>query len=158
LLIYGIALAELFSQWRRFFEKHYRYWPYVITTVVFIEIAIWNVYLFFLISEDLSEVNYFEYWLFLIQPILFLILVHALTPDPGTKKTEVYFKKRMPVVFGLMGIYIASHLIPGLDSAEMFSIPRLVAIALCVGIALSRKVYLVYLMGILWVISLILRV
>ena len=157
LLLYGVALAELFSQWRRFFDKEYLYWPYVITTVVFIEIAIWNVYLFFIISNDIASVNYFQYWVFLLQPILFLILVHALTPDRDIKDTEQYFRKRMPVVFGLMGIYIASHLIPGLDTQEIINIPRIIAVAICLGIALSRKVFLVYLLGVFWLISLYLR-
>ncbi|MGB5238056.1 MAG: hypothetical protein WBM43_03420 [Flavobacteriaceae bacterium] len=158
LLLYGVALAELFSQWRRFFDREYLYWPYLVTTVVFIEIAIWNVYLFLFIAKDLESVNYFEYWIFLLQPILFLLLVHALTPDPEVKNTEGYFRKRMPVVFSLMGIYIASHMIPGLDTMDdMVSIPRLFAVAICIGIAISRKVYLVYLMGVLWLVSLFLR-
>lgn len=157
LLLYGIALAELFSQWRRFFDKQYRYWPYVLTTIIFIEMAIWNVYLFFIISEDIASVSYFEYWLFLLQPIIFLILVHALTPDPEIKDTELYFKKRMPLVFGLMAIYIASHMIPGLDTNANISIARLIAIALCLGIAISRKVFLVYVFGLLWAYSLFIR-
>lgn len=157
LLLYGVALAELFSQWRRFFDKEYLYWPYVVTTVVFIEVAIWNVYLFFVMSEDIAAANYFQYWVFLLQPILFLILVHALTPDRDVKDTEFYFKKRMPVVFGLMAIYIASHMIEGMDTFDKIHIARLFAVGICASIALSRKVFLVYLMGVLWIISLFLR-
>ena len=158
LLLYGVALAELFSQWRRFFDKQYIYWPYVVTTIVFIEIAIWNVYLFFIISKDIASLNYFQYWLFLLQPILFLILVHALTPDPEVKETELYFKKRMPVVFSLMGLYIGSHMIPGLDTVDQINIARLVAVTICFAIAVSRKVFLVYLLGVFWLISLLLRI
>ncbi len=157
MLLYGIALAELFSQWRRFFEKKYLYWPYVISTVVFTEVAIWNVYLFLSFVDDISKVNYFQYWLFLLQPILFLLMVHALTPETELKNTEAYFRKRMPVVFGLMALYIGSHLLPSLDKVDTVVIPRLVIIALCLSIALSRKVALVYLLGILWFISLFLR-
>ena len=157
MLLYGIALAELFSQWRRFFEKKYLYWPYVVSTVVFTELAIWNIYLFLSFSNDISTANYFQYWLFLLQPILFLLMVHALTPEAEIKNTEGYFKKRMPVVFGLMALYIASHLIPGLDKVDNMVIPRLVIIALGISIALSKKVFLVYLLGILWFISLFLR-
>ncbi len=156
-LLYGIALAELFSQWRRFFEKKYRYWPYILSTVVFTEIAIWNVYLFLSFSQEISTANYFQYWTFLLQPILFLLMVHALTPDPETKNTEAYFRKRMPVVFGLMTLYIGSHLIPGLDSAEKHFLPRLAIIIVALSIALSRKVFLVYLLGLLWLISLFFR-
>jgi hypothetical protein len=86
-LLYGIALAELFSQWRRFFQKQYRYWPYVITTVIFTEIAIWNVYLFLVQIQDSTLITYHEYWLFLIQPIVFLMLVHAFTPETELKDT-----------------------------------------------------------------------
>jgi hypothetical protein len=157
MLLYGIALAELFSQWKRFFEKKYLYWPYVVSTVVFTEIAIWNVYLFLSFADEISTVSYFKYWLFLLQPILFLLMVHALTPDPEIKNTEGYFRKRMPVVFGLMALYIGSHLIPGLDKVDTLILPRLAVIALSLGIALSRKVFLVYLLGVLWLISLVLR-
>ena len=157
LLLYGIALAELFSQWRRFFDKQYRHWPYVVTTVVFIELAIWNVYLFFVLSENLASASYFEYWLYLFQPIIFLILVHALTPDPEIKDTESYFKKRMPLVFGLMSVYIASHLIPGLDTRDMINLPRIIAVVICLSIAISRKEFLVYLLGVFWVYSLFVR-
>jgi len=43
LLLYGIALADLFDllgQWRRFFDKEYLYWPYFLTTVMVTELAI----------------------------------------------------------------------------------------------------------------------
>lgn len=157
LLLYGVALAELFGHWRRFFEKEYRYWPYVITTIVFIEIAIWNIFIFFIISKEISALTYFDYWVYLLQPILFLILVHALTPDPEEKDTELYFRKRMPLVFGLMAIYIGSHMIPGLDKIAGINLPRLMVVAICLGIAISRKVFLVYVLAVLWLITLFLR-
>ena len=42
LLFYGIALADLLGQWRRFFDGDYFYLPYFLTTLIFTEVAIWN--------------------------------------------------------------------------------------------------------------------
>ena len=157
LLLYGLALADLFSQWRRFFESQYMYWPYVVTTFVLTEIAIWNIF----ISTDYLEVyltvSYHQYWLFLLQPILFLILVHAFTPDKENRDTEGYFKMRMRLVFILFGIYIGSHLIPILSASSKLHMTRIGAIVICLAIAFSRKIWLVYLLGIFWLISFVVR-
>lgn len=157
LLLYGIALAELFGQWRRFFEKQYRYWPYVFVTLVFTEIAIWNVYLFLVQIQDSTLITYNEYWLFLIQPIIFLLLVHAFTPEVELKDTETYFKKRIPLVFGLSAIYFALHLTPdfGLSNYAMWF--RIIGIIICLIIALTRNIKAIYAFGILWLLSLYFR-
>jgi hypothetical protein len=132
LLIYGLALADLLGQWRRFFERDYFYLPYFLTTL--------------------------QYWLYLSQPMLFLITVAALTPEPENKKTEVYFKQRIPIVFGLMALYIGSHLFTSIGSTPALSLVRLITVLLLVVIAVSRRVWLVYVATILWVISLFARV
>lgn len=155
--LYGIALAELFSQWRRFFEKQYRYWPYIITTIVFTEIAIWNVYLFLLQIQDSALMAYHEYWLFLIQPIIFLMLVHAFTPEVELKDTEAYFKKRIPLVFGLTALYFALHLIPAFGVSTEAMWLRIIGIIICLIIALTRNIKAIYVFAILWLLTLYFR-
>ena len=157
LLLYGIALADLFSQWRRFFDKNLIYWPYVISTIVFTEIAIWNIYLFIEKLQHMSFEGYYDYWIILVQPIIFVLAIHSFTPDPDNKDTEAYFKKRLPVVFTLFAIYIGLHLLPGaLDSKEMI-LTRVIAMILCFSIALTRFLPLVYILGVIWLVSLFYR-
>ncbi len=156
-LLYGIALAELFSQWRRFFEKQYRYWPYIIATVIFTEMAIWNVYLFLVQIQDSTLIIYHEYWLFLIQPIIFLLLVHAFTPEAELKDTGTYFKKRIPIVFGLTALYFALHLTPDFDLGNHAMWIRIIGIIICLIIAVTRNIKAIYAFGILWLLSLYFR-
>ena len=157
LLFYGISLADLLGQWRRFFEKDYLYWPYFLTTLIFTETAIYNVFMYLEIAGDLKDISYYHYWIFLVQPILFLLIVHALTPEQDDKDTEGYFKKRIPIVFGLMAIYIAWHLLPEFSTSEHLLYPRLIGSALCVAIAVSRSIPLIYVMGAVWLLSLFMR-
>lgn len=157
LLLYGVALADLFSQWRRFFEKEYVYLPYVLSTVVFTESAIWNIYLFIIDLQGTKFTNYYHYWSFLIQPILFVLIIHAFTPETKNKDTEAYFKNRMRVVFVLFAIYIALHLLPGGTSNQEMLWPRVIGIVFCLVIAFSRYVPLVYAFAIVWFISLFFR-
>ena len=157
LLFYGIALADLLGQWRRFFDGDYFYLPYFLTTLIFTEVAIWNVFIYLDVVGHLEDIHYFQYWAYLLQPMLFLVIVSALTPEPENKNTEVYFKKRMPVVFGLMAIYIFSHLFANFGSTAPITAVRVVAIALCVVTAVVGRVWLVYAVTIIWVISLFAR-
>lgn len=158
LLIYGIALADLLGQWRRFFDRDYFYLPYFLTTLIFTEMAIWNVFIYLEVTDRLEGIRYFQYWLYLLQPMLFLIAVSALTPEPENKETEAYFKRRMPIVFGLMALYVGSHLLANYGSMPILDVVRGIAVVLCVITAASRSVWLVYAATLLWVISLFARV
>ena len=157
LLLYGVALADLFGQWRRFFDKDYLYWPYVLTTIIFTEIAIWNIYLFLVNVQDVELMSYFDYWTFLCQPILFLLIVHAFTPESETKDTAAYFKKRMRIVFVLFSIYIALHFLPGTGSTEQLNIARILGVVIGLIIAYTKYVPLIYAFTVVWLISLFFR-
>jgi hypothetical protein len=157
LLFYGMALAELLSQWRRFFDKDFLYWPYILTTIVFTEVAIFNVYLYLDVTEVLAGIGYYQYWRYLSQPIVFLLTVSALTPEAENRNTEAYFKQRLPIIFGLMAVFIASHLLPGLGNSVQVNPARIAAIAICLLIAFTRKVELVYVMTVVWLVSLFMR-
>jgi len=158
LLIYGIALADLLGQWRRFFDRNYFYLPYFLTTLIFTENAIWSVYGYLEVTSHLEGIKYFQYWAYLLQPMLFLIIVSALTPEPEIKDTETYFKKRMPVVFGLMAVYISSHFIANYGVMSQLNMVRLLAIVLCIVMAVSRRAWLVYVVTTLWLFSLFARI
>ena len=158
LLIYGIALADLLGQWRRFFDRNYFYLPYFLTPLIFTENAIWSVYGYLEVTSHLEGIKYFQYWAYLLQPMLFLIIVSALTPEPEIKDTETYFKKRMPVVFGLMAVYISSHFIANYGVMSQLNVVRLLAIVLCIVMAVSRRAWLVYVVTTLWLFSLFARI
>ncbi|MEM7398457.1 MAG: hypothetical protein AAF354_05900 [Pseudomonadota bacterium] len=145
LLIYGIALADLLGQWRRFFEPDYFYLPYFLTTLIFTESAIWSVYQYLEVTSHLEGISYFQYWSYLLQPMLFLVTVSALTPETEIRDTQTYFIKRMPVVFGLMALYIGSHLIAHYGTMSSINVARFLGIVLCIVMAVTRKAWLVYL-------------
>ena len=46
LLIYGLAIADLLNEWRRFFKKEQWYLPYTIMSIIFTETAIYNVFIY----------------------------------------------------------------------------------------------------------------
>ena len=158
LLIYGIALADLLGQWRRFFDRDYFYLPYFLTTLIFTENAIWSVYGYLEVTSHLAAIEYFQYWAYLLQPMLFLVIVSALTPELEIKDTKAYFIKRMPVVFGLMAVYIGSHFIANYGEISQLNIARFLAILLCIAMAISRRAWLVYVATALWVFSLFARI
>ena len=157
LLIYGIALADLLGQWRRFFDRNYFYLPYFLTTLLFTENAIWSVYGYLEVTSHLDGIGYFQYWSYLLQPMLFLVIVSALTPEPECKDTEAYFIKRMPVVFGMMAVYIGSHFIANYGVMSSINVARFLAIVLCIVMAVSRRAWLVYVATALWLFSLYAR-
>ena len=156
-LLYGAAVIELFGQWRRFFDKQYRYWPYVLVSLIFTELAIWNIYLFLSEIRGLSDVSYYKYWLFIIRPICFMLMVHALTPDSDIKDTAGYFKKRLPIVFGLFTIYIALHFDYALSDPLSDRIIRVASVLLALVIAITKRINLIYVFGAIWIVSLFFR-
>ncbi len=145
LLFYGIALTDLLGQWRRFFDRNYFYLPYFLTTLVFTEVAVWDVYTYLEVVSNLEGVSYRQYWSYLIKPILFLLTVSALTPESDQQDTEGYFKQRLSLVYGLMAVFIASHSI---------TYRRIIAIILCLAIAVSKKLWLIYVVAVVWLLEL----
>ena len=121
-------------------------------------VAVWNVYAYLEVLPNLKSAGYVQYWAFMVQPMLFLLTVSALTPEAENQDTEEYFKRRMPVVFGLMAVFIFSHLFSGFGASVPVTVPRIIAIGLCIAIAATRKIALVYVMAAVWVLTLVARV
>lgn len=161
LLFYGIALADLLGQWRRFFDRNYFYFPYFLTTIIFTEAGVWNVYQYLEVVSRLEGVSYAQYWLYLVQPIIFLLTVSALTPESEIKDTESYFKERLSLVYGLLAIFIFSHFFSGFSSiiaVSLLNYTRIILAALSVIIAFIKRIWLIYLMAVVWFFSLLVRI
>lgn len=155
LLFYGIALADLLGQWRRFFDRTYFYLPYVLTTVVFTELAIWNVYGYLAVVHRLDEASYLEYWAYLLQPMLFLLTVSALTPESEESDTEAYFNKRISLIYALMAAFLCSHFLS--DPNSSLAVPRLVGTVLCIAVAVTRRIEIIYVLLLVWLVGLVRR-
>ncbi len=155
LLLYGMGLTALLGQWRRFFEKKYLYWPYFLTTVMLTELAIRNVFLYLEIVRKLDGIRYFHYWLELTQPMLFLMAVSALTPDSAESSTKDYFNKRITIVFALFAVFISTHFLPEYGVTVTMDYARVAAVVICVSIAVTRRAWLVYVLGGLWFLGLL---
>ncbi len=158
LLFYGIALADLLGQWRLFFDSKYFYLPYFVTTLLFTEVAVYNVYSYLEVIQDMVGAGYLKYWSFLIQPILFLLAVNALTPESDNKDTEGYFTQRISIVYGLMAAFIFTHFLSGIGTGLPVTFARVAAIVLCLAIAVTRKKWLIYVTIAIWFLSLLGRI
>ncbi len=157
LLFYSIALSELLGQWKRFFDRTALYWPYILTAIIFTEIVIYNVFNYLEVIGDLGDVGYFRCWVFLLQPILFLVTVKALTPDQNIVDIPAFFRKRIPLVFDLMAVFLACHFLPGFSGGSALDLPRIIAILFCLAIAVTRSIPIIYILTVIWLITLILR-
>lgn len=154
LLIYGIALSDLFSKWKVFIESHTAYIPYLITLVMITEIGVQNVFNFFKLMPNLGSVNYFTYWLFLLPPLIFMLLVNFLTKTDDYPDFKTFFKAKAKIVFLLMAVFIALHFIPQFSyETEMWSLPRIIGIVGCILFALWHKPAVFYLLVGCWIIS-----
>jgi hypothetical protein len=61
LLIYGLAIADLLSEWKRLFDKTQWYFPYLLTTIVLTELAIYNVFIYANLISELEGTSYLSY-------------------------------------------------------------------------------------------------
>ncbi len=154
LLIYGIGITDLLGQWKRFFQKDDRYPLYIIYTIILTEVAVYNVVIYIDLVNVLPQQTYFTYLLNLLPPILFLMVVNVFTPDDGSK-TEEYFHKNIRLMFILITLFAASHFLYEFDEQQGQTYFRIVFILLLSAIAIFKKQWLMYLVAVLWVVSLI---
>ena len=157
LLIYGIAIADLLSQWRRMFSVKSRFFPYMILTVILTEVAVYNVFSFLQKIDRLTDVNYAEYWLYLLPPLIFLLAVSALVVEKDEDANKEFFLKRVPVVFSLLAFYIFFHLLPMYAFYDSMWYLRIVLIALALLTAYTKNLNFFYVMALLWAASLFMR-
>lgn len=156
LLIYGIAIAELFSQWKRFINIKKVYIPYAILTVILTEVALYNVYLFSQLVGDINNMSYKSYLLYIVPPFIFMISVYIFTPEKEDD-TEVYFKENMPIFFSLISLFVGSHFLFKFDELAIMYIARIVLIIWLLLTGIFRKTWMVYVFVAIWLVLLIKR-
>ena len=153
MLIYGIALADLFHQWSRFINLKQIFFPYLLLTVILTETALYNVFLFAGLLEHLEGLTYANYLVYLVPPFLFLLTTIFFTPGEDAD-TEEYFMKHMPVFMSLFALFIASHILYEFNEQKFVFVLRGIAILLLVLAGILRKKWLIYLFAVLWILSL----
>ena len=156
LLIYGIALADLFGEWKRLFDKTQWFLPYILLTIVFTEVAVYNVFIYLKLVNQMAGLNYINYLITLLPPFLFMLLVNAFTPDKGDI-TKDYFLKHMPIFMSLLAAFIASHFLFNFEENPLTITGRIASVVFILAVGFSRKMWLVYLMSFFWLILLLTR-
>jgi len=156
LLIYGIAIAELFSQWKRFINYKKLFIPYALITVMLTEVALYNVYLFSQLVSEISMIDYRTYFIYIIPPFIFMIGVNIFTPEKEDE-TETYFKENMPVFFILMAFFIASHFFFRYEESGSVLLGRIILIVWFLLTGILRKIWMVYVIIALWLLMLMTR-
>lgn len=156
LLMFGLGLADLMSQWRRLFDPLEWYLPYTVFTIILTEMAVYNVFIYYNLLVQLPGQSYFTYLSYLLPPFLFILTTSAFTPEKEAN-TKDHFIKRMPIFLTLLGALILSHFIFKYDESIFIQIARLVVVVILIIIGFTRKIWLVYIIGSLWLISFLFR-
>lgn len=153
LLIYGIALTELFSQWKRLINLERMFIPYSLFTIILTEMAIYNVYVYGNLVVQLEGLNYYFYLKYLIPPLLFILTINIFTPDKDSD-TKDYFLKKVPIFFTLLSLFVACHFLFDFDENLIPKVGRIVAIILILITGIYRKIWLMYIIFFWWLILL----
>lgn len=160
LLMYGIVLTQLFGEWKRFFDLENWHGPYIITVVVFTEIAVWNIYTFLdVISREPSH-SYLSYLGLLAPPFLLMLSVNALLAGEGASGLvdRVEFRNRMRLSYFFMGCFVMFHFVPIFGQDDGLNPPRVAASAILFLAAWLKRERLVYLLGVIWLVGLAMRI
>ena len=152
LLIYGIALADLLSQWKRLLKSNQLFIPYLFLTIILTETAIYNVFVYGNLINQLAGQNYSSYLSYLLPPFLFMLTTNIFTPDQDSD-TEEYFMKNMPVFLTIFSLFIASHFLYEFGESTPTIIVRVVGGILVFIAGVSRKKWIFYTFCTLWVFS-----
>lgn len=156
LLIFGIGISDLLGQWKRFFIREDQFVLYIVLTVMFIEMAIYNVFIYVSIFDLMPGYTYIRYLSFLLPPVLFQMLVNVFTPDEG-RQTREYFDQNIRLIFVLLALFVASHFIYDFQEPHLAQYIRILYIILMIGVAVTRKKWLIYLGIFFWIVGLFFR-
>lgn len=159
LLIFGIVLTDLLGEWSRFFDRRHWHAPYLITIVVFTEVAVWNIFGFLDVISRQEDHTYLSYVAVLSAPFTLLLSVNALLAGErrGGVVDPIEFAARMRLSYFFMGCFIALHFLPLFRLHEGFDIPRFVSAAIMFGVAATAHDRAVYVMGVFWIATLGIR-
>ena len=156
LLIYGIGLTDLLSEWKRIFDKEDRYLLYVIYTIILTEVAIYNVVIYVDLVNTFPEQTYGQYLGYLLPPILFMMVVNVFTPNEESK-TEEYFMGNIRLILVLLAVFVGSHFFYSFNEQENNYILRGLMIVLLLATAYFKKQWMMYLIAAIWLIGVIMR-
>jgi hypothetical protein len=156
LLIYGMGLTTLLVEWKRLFDPTEIFLPYTLLTLVMTEIAIYNVFIYQRLINQFTGQNYLTYLTFLISPFLFFLVTNIFTPEPGDK-TKEHFIKRMPLFYSLIALLVASNFIYMLEESIYANVTRIIFILVLLSAGFTRKIWLTYVVVLMWMISFIIR-
>lgn len=149
LLIYGIALADLFGQWKRLFEPKKVFVPYILFTMMLTELAVYNVFAYAELVDNMHGLQYYQYLIKLIPPFLFMLTVNAFTPEKGDD-TKEYFMQKMPHFFTMLAAFMATLFFYDFNENAMTVVSRIIGIALVLIAGYTRKIWLCYCVIALW--------
>jgi len=155
-MIYGIALADLFSEWKRLFDFKNIYLPYALFTIVLTETALYNVFVYAKLIHSLEGICYYRYLIYLLPPFLFMLTTNIFTPDKCTH-TRDYFQKRRPVFFTLLAMFITCHFLYDFDENLQTIFGRIIGIILILFAGYTRKNWTIYLVIAAWFILFLFR-
>jgi hypothetical protein len=156
LLIYGIAIAGLLSQWKHLFDIQTFFLPYALFTIMLTEVALYNVFIYAELINDLEGLAYGQYLMYLLPPFLFMMVANVFTPDKG-EETRSYFLKQRPILFGLLAVFILTHYLYDFNEEPFLLFARLVFVSIIIVAGFVKKIWPSYVIFGLWLISVILR-
>ena len=151
LLIYGLAVADLLGEWKRLFNKEQWYLPYLLLTVIFTEVAIYNVFIYVKLVNQMVGQTYLSYLMYILPPFLFLMTVSSFTPDKDDN-TKEYFQRNMPIFLTLFTVFIATHFLYNFEEGVGVIVGRIIGIIFILITGILRKVWLIYVLSLLWII------
>lgn len=157
LLLYGLAAAELLGEWKRLFDRKNWFLPYLLLTIVFTEVAIYNVFIYVKLVNQMAGQTYLNYLIYLLPPFLFLLMVNSFTPDKEDV-TKDYFEKNMPTFLMLYASFIATHFLFGFAENSGTIIGRIISIVIIVLAGIFRKTWAIYVIAVGWFLLLLLRI
>ena len=160
LLIYGLSIADLLSEWKRFINAKNFYFPYLLMTIIFIEVAIYNVFIYIKLVNDMQGKSYLSYLGCIFPTFIFLIMVKSFTPEDNDN-TKTYFLKNRKIFFLLFSGFIASHFLYSFAENDVYlgaSTGRMISIVVITIAGFVKKDWIIYILGIIWFFMLLSRI
>lgn len=151
LLLYGLALADLVSQWKRFLEPKSFYFPYLAATIALTEVGIHETYIYYFVLDELSITNYENYLINLASPFSFLLTVSIFTPE-SNDDTKTYFNSKLPLIVIFFILFLLSHFIRDHDFGRINNMIRLALIPIMLLYVKYRKLFVAVIIAVLWLV------
>jgi cell division protein FtsW (lipid II flippase) len=85
-----------------------------------------------------------------------MLTTNIFTPDQDSE-TEDYFKEKMPIFFTLLALFAVCHFLYEFDENITTLIIRVVAILIIFLTGISRRIWMVYVVCIIWILLLFVK-